>query len=336
MRICVLATLGSCGSGEDGDSRIGADGRAPDAGGLDGGTESTDGGVRSNAFTIVVLPDTQYLVHVPAWRPMFEAQAKWIMSKRAELEIGFVLHLGDIVEATHNTDEWKFASMVLHALDDVVPYALAVGNHDFLWPRDSRIMNMVFPVERFMRHPWWKGTFEPGKIDNSYQIIPAGGKSWLVVTLEFGPRNETLDWANDVLAKNREIPAIIVTHAYMYNYGNRYNHAAFNQCFTADPSSRGETYALYGTRMPGSSAGKSRVFRVTSRQPWFCAVAQMTASGSRIRRLRRRSTARVATSRVSSAMRNWTRNRFSTAVSSSSRAPTSTSIHVTMLTRGSV
>jgi len=41
--------------------------------------------------------------------------------------------------------------------------------------------------------------------------------------LEFGPRDATLTWADGVLRANWTLPAIIVTHAYLFEDGTRYN-----------------------------------------------------------------------------------------------------------------
>src|SRR5690606_32262986 len=44
----------------------------------------------------------------------------------------------------------------------------------------------------------------------------AGGNDWIMLALEFGPRDEVVDWANDVIEANPDKLAILVTHAYMY------------------------------------------------------------------------------------------------------------------------
>ena len=60
------------------------------------------------------------------------------------------------------------------------------------------------------------GFFEEGKTDNSYHTFNAGGKDWLVLALEFGPRDAVVQWANQVVEAHPDHEAILVTHAYMY------------------------------------------------------------------------------------------------------------------------
>ncbi|HXI56096.1 MAG TPA: hypothetical protein VNO55_08555, partial [Polyangia bacterium] len=71
--------------------------------------------------------------------------------------------------------------------------------------------------------PWFGGTFEAGHMENSFSVFGAGGGKWLVVALEFGPRDEVLAWADTVLKIFRDTPAIIITHAYLYRDGTRYD-----------------------------------------------------------------------------------------------------------------
>lgn len=207
------------------------------AGGCDDPTFGSDAAVIADAgpqsdarlepgkFTVIVLPDTQYYTRY--FPEFFEAQVDWIVAQKNVLGIAFVLHEGDIVEDDVQ-GQWARAATYLHKLDDLVPYVLASGNHD-LKPgtRDAVLMNTYFPVSRFMMHPWFKGTFEPNKIQNTYQILDANGQDWLVLTLEFGPRDEALAWADGVLTAHPALPAIIVTHAYMYTGNVRYDRARY-------------------------------------------------------------------------------------------------------------
>jgi hypothetical protein len=82
--------------------------------------------------------------------------------------------------------------------------------------------------------------------------------------------------------------------------------------------------------MPGSSAGKLFVSRVTSSIEWTWAEAQMIASGSLRRCCCRKPTARSATFSFSSISSKLSRKSRVARVASDG-APTSTSIQVMML-----
>ena len=176
------------------------------------------------SHTIVVLPDTQ--VYSDKYPEVFEHQTRWIAEQRDSLGIRFVLHVGDITERSSDR-EWRVAKGAMGLLDGVVPYAMAVGNHDcgangWSDSRDS-MFSTLFPVRQFKRNGSLGGTFELGVSDNSYHLFTAGGRDWIAVMLEWGPRQQVVKWADGVLRAYADRTAIIVTHAYMYYDNTRYD-----------------------------------------------------------------------------------------------------------------
>ncbi len=175
-------------------------------------------------FSIVVLPDSQSLVLDDAAAAVFTSQTQWIADNQGpdQRNIAFVLHEGDIVN-DNTTEQWARADASLTLLDGVVPYALAPGNHD-MGPlgkasnRDTTLFNTYFGVSRYSSLPTFGGVFpDEGTMDNSYHLFSAGGVDWLVLELEFGPRDQVLAWADTVAESFADRRIIVVTHAYMYS-----------------------------------------------------------------------------------------------------------------------
>ena len=179
------------------------------------------------SWTLVLLPDTQvYAMHHP---DIFTSQTKWIVENREGHNIKFVLQEGDITN-NNNPVQWGNARYSVSLLDGVVPYAIAPGNHDYgpngsASTRDS-LLSVYFPVSLFEDLPTFGGTFDREKLDNSYHLFSAGGRDYLVLALEWGPRDAVVQWAGRVLEKYPDRTAMIVTHAYMYNDDTRYDHTA--------------------------------------------------------------------------------------------------------------
>ncbi|MDP7288544.1 MAG: hypothetical protein QGH94_11180, partial [Phycisphaerae bacterium] len=48
---------------------------------------------------------------------------------------------------------------------------------------------------------------------------PAGGMLWLVVSLTFCPDDDTLKWANKVVARHPNHQTIVLTHSYLTHKG---------------------------------------------------------------------------------------------------------------------
>lgn len=168
----------------------------------------------------VLLPDTQY--YSCYYHDIFRAQTRWIVENQNTEGIGIVLHTGDIVDAD-KVDQWKVAADALHQLDDCAPYLLVTGNHDMNATRDTHL-NAFFKPEEMSQGTTTRIVFKDlSHVENSYAIVELDGTPWLFIGIEFGPRDETLEWANDVLQEHSEMPAVLFTHAYLYNDGNRYD-----------------------------------------------------------------------------------------------------------------
>ena len=156
---------------------------------------------------------------------VLDSQVNWVASNASH--ISFVLQQGDLTQ-NNNEKEWKIVKSAFSRLDHKVPYVLAVGNHDmgsadgkFADVRNSQQYNSFFPITEMNKLPGFGGTAEEGKMDNAYYIFKTGKINWLVITLEFGPRNSILNWANDIVEKYPDHSVIINTHSYMYSDSTR-------------------------------------------------------------------------------------------------------------------
>jgi len=194
------------------------------------------------SWTLVVLPDTQnYSTFYPG---MFNLQTQWIVDNKDSHNITYVLQLGDITNRNSEM-EWERASRAMARLDGVVPYALVPGNHDYSEGGKASdrttLINNYFPPERFEKWPTFGGTMEEGRIENYYHLFKASSSDWLILGLEWGPRDKTLQWANQILTKYHNHRTIIITHAYLYDDSTRYDWATKGKLQLWSP------YTAYGT-----------------------------------------------------------------------------------------
>jgi Calcineurin-like phosphoesterase len=184
-------------------------------------------------YTVVVMPDTQY--YAASFPQIFDAQTRWIAAEKSKSNVAFVIHEGDLVDSDAAV-QWQRASASMSLLDGLVPYVISAGNHDYDYASGwisgrSTMIDAYFPVSRFSQQTSFQGTLDVAHIENNYALfdISPGGGQWLVVSLEFGPRDQVLAWANDVVQKYASTPTIIVTHAYLYEDNLRYDHLAHSQ-----------------------------------------------------------------------------------------------------------
>ncbi|MCW1883677.1 metallophosphoesterase [Luteolibacter flavescens] len=184
-----------------------------------------DSEIAEGAWTIALLPDTQiYSQNRPG---VFSAQTAWLRDNADRYNIRMTLHLGDIVNV-NSQPEWKAAREAMAILDGHIPYAFVPGNHDHgpsgnASTRDT-FLNDYFLFDDYSARPNFGGAMIEGEMDNSYHFFQAGGYDWIVMCLEWGPRNSTIEWADSIMSQHPDKKAILVTHAYMNNNDLRYNH----------------------------------------------------------------------------------------------------------------
>lgn len=179
------------------------------------------------SWSVVVLPDTQ--VYAKAHPELMEAQARFVAEHAERLGIRAVLHAGDVTD--DNSDaQWEVAARAYAPLQGRLPLVMALGNHDYgprgsATARDTRLHEWL-PFEGFAATPSFGGSFEAGRADNAWHLLDTPDGPWLVLALEFGPRDEVVAWAREVLDARRDVPAMLVTHAYLYSDGTRYDRRA--------------------------------------------------------------------------------------------------------------
>jgi predicted MPP superfamily phosphohydrolase len=152
-------------------------------------------------FTIVVLPDTQFYADTrlklsSKWghgdlRRYFFEQTLWVRDNRERLNIAFLAHEGDIVQADA-PEEWEIAKEAMSILNGKVPYSMCLGNHDMGFERaDNKYggnigvnrgtqFNKYFPRDKFAKRREFGGTFDPDRHDNSWYHFEAAGLKFLI------------------------------------------------------------------------------------------------------------------------------------------------------------
>ncbi len=174
--------------------------------------------VNATPFSVVVLPDTQnYSQYYPA---TFKAQTQWVIDNRTTRNIKFVLGLGDVVNNGSSATQYDNADAAIRLLDDAgMPYVVALGNHDYRDAdprnRDATLFNQYFGPQRYAKYSWYKGHHPEMGNENFYTVFNVEGQDYMILALEFSPRDTALNWAGSVLDANPDKQVILVTHSFM-------------------------------------------------------------------------------------------------------------------------
>ncbi len=240
-----------------------------------------------DAFSIVVLPDTQEYVVIPDL-PHLPAQARWIAANRATSSIAAVLHEGDVVDKATCQLEWQRAARAMAMVDRNIPTAIATGNHDLIKyladdcggpanPTGGTLIGTAefdryFPLARYSNLGAYQGSFD-GSAANSYQFVDVAGLRLMLLTLEFGPRDTVLQWASAEIDANPDRTVILLTHDYLADTGDLRGsrHCVQLPDGTTDPPGCLPEHALPngqgGTPMPGANTGEQIWDKLVGRHP---------------------------------------------------------------------
>ena len=174
----------------------------------------------AGTWTLAVLPDTQNMAD--SFPAEYDRQTAWIVAHQKTHNIIFVAHEGDVVDNNSIRRQWENAQKSMRILTDAgIPYALLPGNHDLgcetrgTAQDRSTLLNDYFLADDY-RHSEAFGLFETGKMENSWHHFTAPTGKYLLLALEFGPRNAVVDWADGIVSHNPDRKVIVVTHSHTY------------------------------------------------------------------------------------------------------------------------
>jgi hypothetical protein len=162
----------------------------------------------------------------------------WIGENIDPLNIRMVLCTGDLVEQNEminptgpngnqpSKTQWESVSRAFTRLDGRVPYVTAAGNHDYGYSNISRRhtnFNKYFPVDKnfqnqkLLREVLPNAEGIPTLENATFEFTSPHGKKFLVISLEFAPRDTVLTWAAQVVKqeKYKEHKVILLTHSYL-------------------------------------------------------------------------------------------------------------------------
>ncbi|MCM4079647.1 LamG-like jellyroll fold domain-containing protein [Paractinoplanes hotanensis] len=171
----------------------------------------------SPRFAIAVLPDTQYLFDADSADPApLRETFGYLLEQRAEDNIAFLTHLGDVTE--HGTEqEIVLAGQTFSRIDGKLPYSVLAGNHDIDGSKDDQrgpsAYLSTFGPQRQRRSKTFLGASKDGY--NSAHLLEAAGRKWLILALDWRISDSGLAWARETLTKH-QVPTIVTTHDLAY------------------------------------------------------------------------------------------------------------------------
>jgi hypothetical protein len=181
----------------------------------------------AGTWTLAVFPDSQSLTRLHP--EVFIRQAEWVAAHRKSHDIRFVAHLGDITD-NNLPFQWENAKKAMDVLKrGGVPFSLLPGNHDL--GDNGRCADRGTLMNDFFKPADYANSakviyFAEGKMENSCHSFPTPQGDFLLIALEFAPRDEVIEWAGRQAAAHPKHTIIVTTHAYLFSDDTRYDFAA--------------------------------------------------------------------------------------------------------------
>lgn len=195
------------------------------------------------SFSFILFGDPQGYTKYDLNQPIFDLTTAWVADNIDPLNIKAVLCTGDLVEQNENivlnrkmlnqtsTEMWQASSRAFERLDNKIPYIVSCGNHDYGFKHsENGITNFpkYFPFER---NSTWRdiciSNFPNRNNESSIENAAFEFKldNWppiLVISTEFHPRDEVLEWSKKLVAEERfkDYFVIFMTHAYLTSGSN--------------------------------------------------------------------------------------------------------------------
>lgn len=189
--------------------------------------------------SIVIVPDIQYYTNTSERFHYINSIVDFCNIKKNEISV--CLQTGDV---TNNNLDWQWENayqQFFSKLPKEISTIYCLGNHDYGKNGKSGTRDSNIPEKMRLSGDI---SMSGSKYDNYVKFVEINEIRYAILSLEFAPRNEVLDWANEVICEYSETPFIILTHAFLNKQGKLfdYNDAQCDNSDSQKSYSMGKTY----------------------------------------------------------------------------------------------
>ena len=163
--------------------------------------------VAESDYSFVYVGDTQ--VTTELFPEYLDYTYDWIVKNKDTKNIKYAISLGDLTQNSTNS-EYAYVENGLKKVEAAGIYqSILRGNHDTINSFDKNITKDEY------------GSYLSGAYDdtlkNTYHILNVGTEKYLMLTLDYYPGSDVVDWAANIVENNADCRVIINTHG-LLNY----------------------------------------------------------------------------------------------------------------------
>jgi hypothetical protein len=142
-------------------------------------------------------------------------------------KIKVVLQVGDITDR-NTIAEWESARSAFSKLDTITDYIFCTGNHDYGDDGTTNNRNTSFNnYFQYRNTTSFVESYREDNYENTFFKFSVQGHPFILFSLEYGPRNAVVAWADSIARRYSDKYGILLTHAYLTRELERYNYTMF-------------------------------------------------------------------------------------------------------------
>jgi hypothetical protein len=226
-----------------------------------------------NSEYLILIPDIQNYITNTANNIYLEQIVDWVIDFN---NIGFrvkaTIQVGDVTNL-NTIPEWTNAHRILSKLDNKIDYILCPGNHDYGDNGSTNSRKTYFSdFFKYSGNKSFVSSFETDNFENTYFNLTIQDQPYQIFSLEFGPRDKVVEWANNLAKANPEKIGILLTHAYLFKNKERYEYPRLYSAQNISPYNYALIYPQYGKEKvnDGEELWKKFIFPNSKMRLVFC------------------------------------------------------------------
>lgn len=154
----------------------------------------------------------------------YQKSCEWIRGQYdSGIRICSILAVGDITQ-NNTPEQWLAFKTASDTVSSVIPFYVCPGNHDYSWSSSKIYDRSNTRINAFAHFPITDEGIIEYYEDNDLSNYVAKTNvrpNLLLLSLEFAPREDVLDWATDYVEKNPDKGFILMTHEWLTGDGER-------------------------------------------------------------------------------------------------------------------
>lgn len=169
-------------------------------------------------YSLSVIPDWQMVTN--HYNTILHTLPDFLLTNYSAQKIKALITVGDLADGGNNEADWYRMFNPLKAqlkrLYGHIPFVPTPGNHDYddecASTRGLKYFNEAFPADEMMERGGMAGTYDGGT-ENAYYLVDTEFVNYIIISLEFGYRDEVLAWAGELCEQYSDRRVIITTHS---------------------------------------------------------------------------------------------------------------------------